>query len=1014
MSIPAWKQAVLERKRRHKLGNLDAEQVGLSELPSWKRDLLLKKRNLFLDDDGYVKQIGNTDSPVYESDDDGSAYTSPNRPHLGSTYNQQTTSLELGNTTKTKSNNIVCGTDEDDTVTAGVDEHVLPFSMNPWIKNERGGTKHRIGLGACNNISRPNSLVGMKVDSDQRGRSDEAIVKGTPSDLPEADQEYEMVYRQGFVSKLRNRFSSMSDLLDLDDNQSPDQASYFNHGLARRSSSLASLEDVDKRESEGAAMEKSMSFDAGNFAVCDSAVLSREDVVIIENKKPEMQTSAESASRDKPEVKTSPQYREMIPEELPKPNTVAMFRSLFENANIKDSNSTTSVTLRKIVVDEMESKRNSCNDESLLSLGQIEEVTPQSSPIHRCRKPATSSEQKGNNNVRLKNSETRTHKKNVVDSPSYTGRMSTSPMSPVHKQESTSSEGAHQSLEEHNCKQQQRKPDKIMVLEKKITEVHSHYVPVRAIVTQSHIDEAATEPSVLEEELVKPSKIVGQSKRRVKTAGFSETFLSKPIQNAPRQLQNQEEEWVAVGEVQYTRANKAPEVTAEVPFKLNRPNRQPNGSDVFANGVNSVTSSTATEMQSRSSEDVDRVMSGEKERKINHIELLYSQCHDEDTQGSVENEQVFSKQQSSSAIMESDILEVETADEVLNCYHEFDDDTCAVTSTQACEISAELTTSVVNSQSDSRHVLVVEAALTAIVSEAPSDPLADRHDDDSIRHHSPLPVTNIDEVASSDSNESDEDEPTEYNVTLPPDEAPGQDPLSSYIIHSYYESPPPPRLPSNVPPSAEHGDDVPVSKIDELANGGGELNTDSGIYLIQSSFGHVIYTTLNETEEDDEEDEGMDEYELFDPVFEGSHVIIDGKSSLIQRRNKNLRIKFCNKTPSPFEYPSEQSLLEDDHPHDNGCQEMMNGDVSQNDKPTFELTMKNSPVITTSGLASYLPTKLHQDYELGKEQPKTANNIIISLPKRVKEEEKQNEETWAKPVEEQITWSDSASSDLLF
>lgn len=897
MSIPAWKQAVIDRKRRHKLAVAGVDPEQLSQLPTWKRELVLKKKNLYVDTDGQLNKI----SGGNELNNDTSSIDSVSKDrHIGFWH---------VNEVNPSNHEIIHTYDQSDAVpvAVGIDEHVLPFSMNPWIQRERI-LKNKISTVEhldASTTSRPKSLaVGtMRLDTVSAGTcrtersGNETIIKETPSDLPEAEQEYEIVYQPGFVSKLRKRFSSMDDLLDVAERETPEHT----YTLCRRSSSLMSLDDITQDGEHGSNItnNKHVSFDA-NLAVCDSSILARDDVVIIENRKSNSECKRnekiEDVSSDvKLKVKGSCHYREMIPEEMPKPNTVAMFRSLFENASMKDKYSTTSVTLRKIIVDEMESKQNSVDEESL-SLGEIEEVTPQSSPIHRHKRSAGQTAHRHcyttGNKVDLD------HYKTMHNSDVSAIKYEESPMKALsHRQmhthtftplqvEKAQEDNLYEELESEKVQLSPRKPDKILVLEKKITELHSQYVPVRAIVTQNKVEQNESEPTILEEELIKPSKLIGHPKRNVKTKQLVDTVESPVIQKTtPPHQDNHEDDWVSVGEVQYTKCKKPVDDCLEIPFRLNRPNRQPNGAKAITTGTSESQSVPAIigESQNQYSNNIDVFLPSEERRKTNNIKLLHATPKKHDL-----NENDISSPEHKIAVENKNKLGYK---KILNTGRNIKEEVVEkdlpIPPVRKHRLSRDHNLAQENSYQNSN--AIYNKTQENGTGHTEESKILSKSFMEDYQNSSSLPVTNIDEMGSLDSDYSD-DEPTEYTVTVPVEETSEliQDyhPATAYIIHSYDE---PPQLPSSVPPtqSCNKPEDVPVSNIDEFNNS--ESDTDSGIYLIQSSFGHVIYTTLNETEEDDEdESSGYDEF--FNPEFEGSHVIINGKSSLIKERNKKVSV----------------------------------------------------------------------------------------------------------------------------
>lgn len=136
-------------------------------------------------------------------------------------------------------------------------------------------------------------------------------------------------------------------------------------------------------------------------------------------------------------------------------------------------------------------------------------------------------------------------------------------------------------------------------------------------------------------------------------------------------------------------------------------------------------------------------------------------------------------------------------------------------------------------------------------------------------------------------------------------------------------------------------------------------------------------------------------------VFEGEAVIINGRSNLQrQPKTKKLNLSFDDSLTQTYEYPSELSLME----------EM--GSPSDDLLPSN--TTLDSPS-TQGGLASYTPSKIQlgSTFELGVSRtppPVQAPPPVPSAPsERV-------EEDYLRPADESetVTWSAESTSDMLF
>ncbi|XP_071519470.1 uncharacterized protein [Panulirus ornatus] len=139
-------------------------------------------------------------------------------------------------------------------------------------------------------------------------------------------------------------------------------------------------------------------------------------------------------------------------------------------------------------------------------------------------------------------------------------------------------------------------------------------------------------------------------------------------------------------------------------------------------------------------------------------------------------------------------------------------------------------------------------------------------------------------------------------------------------------------------------------------------------------------------------------------VFEGEAVIINGRSNLQrQPKTRKLTISFDDALTSTFEYPSENSLLEE-------------AGLLPPADPTNTTTSPLDPTNTTpGGLASYTPSKIQigSTFELG--VSRTAPPVQAPPPVPPAQSERVEEE-YLRPADETetVTWSAESTSDMLF
>ncbi|CAL4102582.1 unnamed protein product [Meganyctiphanes norvegica] len=185
-----------------------------------------------------------------------------------------------------------------------------------------------------------------------------------------------------------------------------------------------------------------------------------------------------------------------------------------------------------------------------------------------------------------------------------------------------------------------------------------------------------------------------------------------------------------------------------------------------------------------------------------------------------------------------------------------------------------------------------------------------------------------------------------------------------------------------------------------------KISADSG-YVIMPGFYEGRQDSS--TDGDDPDDPGIDYLDSRPGVppapcgisFNGEGVIINGRSNLQrQPRNKRLNISFDDSLTRTFEYPSENSLLED-------SSEGHGGPVSPD----------TSDAPGTGGLASYTPSKIQMDseFKLGVSRT-TPINPPASTPGPPAVTERPEEEEYLRPADESETvmWSSGSTSDMLF
>ncbi|XP_014672173.1 PREDICTED: uncharacterized protein LOC106812735 isoform X2 [Priapulus caudatus] len=222
----------------------------------------------------------------------------------------------------------------------------------------------------------------------------------------------------------------------------------------------------------------------------------------------------------------------------------------------------------------------------------------------------------------------------------------------------------------------------------------------------------------------------------------------------------------------------------------------------------------------------------------------------------------------------------------------------------------------------------------------------------------------------------------------------------------------------------DYGDDYDADDDDDNDAGGysvedlyGDMDASGGAHVQRSAFGNLIFSSLQE--EDEEEASFLVHVEPCNISFDGEMVLMEGRSCFIKERNKNLRIKFRDNLHDHFEYPSEQSLLEDTEGHEDSnnsdaprMYEFGTDEESADVEPHIQQSsaLKTTPSIGSTNLAAYYPTKTHESYNLGMEMSRETMDIKVES----QEQMAILDDTQLIPGTDETTWSESATSDLLF
>ncbi|XP_066137392.1 uncharacterized protein DDB_G0284459 isoform X2 [Euwallacea fornicatus] len=166
----------------------------------------------------------------------------------------------------------------------------------------------------------------------------------------------------------------------------------------------------------------------------------------------------------------------------------------------------------------------------------------------------------------------------------------------------------------------------------------------------------------------------------------------------------------------------------------------------------------------------------------------------------------------------------------------------------------------------------------------------------------------------------------------------------------------------------------------------------------------AILSNYKEFQEMWEEDELIRSLEARPPspcdvTFINDNVLIDGKSSLIQRSCKRVKLKisFLDGIPDIYEYPSELSLLLEETPV-----QTLTGTAQVG---------HTVPALSGSSLATYTP-KTTEDFQLG--VSKSFQDIPVSIPKSEVQAKETEADVVLEEIEKPVLFSSGSTSDILF
>ncbi|XP_013390844.1 uncharacterized protein LOC106159179 [Lingula anatina] len=204
-SVPEWKQALIEKRDKHttqQISHRDErstqsnrphhEDKMLVGLPAWKREIVEKRR----------RQAKSETYSDNEIDSEFSRNGSDHSSHHSHSSDQSDTGSEkngghsAGATTHNKHD--ICA--NDDVRENGFDEetHIIPVKSNPWVVKDQQGRSRRRSRELRIDVSCEDGVTEIEYEGD-----------GEVENSSPAESDHEEPYRPGFVNKLRGKFASL-------------------------------------------------------------------------------------------------------------------------------------------------------------------------------------------------------------------------------------------------------------------------------------------------------------------------------------------------------------------------------------------------------------------------------------------------------------------------------------------------------------------------------------------------------------------------------------------------------------------------------------------------------------------------------------------------------------------------------------------------------------------------------------------------------------------------------------
>ena len=348
-SIPLWKQTLLDKKRRQneESRRSEEEEVNkLSSLPNWKRDLLVKRHTqknslVFIGRDKHNVSIDQVDNSGCDNEQ-GTGQVSHNERDQTVPNNVVIIEPSDNDLSIVPKKNNDCKPSEGNPA-----ENLLPVKQNPWLRTDVSRPNYGQKRHSDSNMLQNNNMIGNQVVNHTSWSGDIDIVKESKQDVEDNVFEEEVTYGKGFVHKLLRRFSRFSSPDDSDRGRKSSRSS-----SNRRSHSVENILEDSRSHSPISPRSYTHSYTESISPRSPTRSRSTESIASprslndtntqsdskmgVTDKSGTGTSSYDSRDNSQDPSLLSPSWENIseAEDELPRKNTVASARNVFENITV--------------------------------------------------------------------------------------------------------------------------------------------------------------------------------------------------------------------------------------------------------------------------------------------------------------------------------------------------------------------------------------------------------------------------------------------------------------------------------------------------------------------------------------------------------------------------------------------------------------------------------------------------------------------------------------------------------